>query len=77
MFGIYRSLPTNRSNVNAIKSVDAARFTEGTPPKGFCPIDDQPKRFEVINDELGSLGRDYDVITEHEYSTGLMKPMIL
>jgi hypothetical protein len=77
MFGIYRSLPSNWSNVNAVKSVNATRFAEGPSPKGFSPIDKQTECFQVVNDDLSTLGRDYDIITEHKDSTGLMKPKAL
>jgi hypothetical protein len=77
VFGIYCSLPTNRSNVNAFKSVNTTRFAEGPSPKGFCPIDEQSKAFEVIYDNLGSFRRNNNVITKHKYSPRLMKPKAL
>jgi hypothetical protein len=77
MFGIYCSLPSNWGNINAIKSVDATGFTEGTPIKGLCPINDQPKAFKVIYDPGSIKGRNYDVITEHKYRAGMMNPLTL
>jgi hypothetical protein len=41
MFGIYRSLPTNWSDIDAIKGIDTTGFTEGPAPKGFLLIDAQ------------------------------------
>jgi hypothetical protein len=77
VFGINRSLPTNWSDINAIKSIDATRFAEGPSPKGFSPIDEQSEALQAVYDDLGNLGGYNDVITEHKYSTGLMKPMAL
>jgi hypothetical protein len=77
VIGIYRSLPTNRSSIDAIKSINTARFAKGASPKGFCPIDEQSKRLQVFYNTWRLLGRDNDVITEHEGSAGLMKPLAL
>jgi hypothetical protein len=55
VLGIKRSLPSNWSNINAIKSVDATRFAEGPSPKGFCPVDEQAKALEIVYDGLGKL----------------------
>jgi hypothetical protein len=77
VFSIYRSLPTNWGNIDTIKGIDATGFTEGTPPKGLCPIDDQPKALEVIYDPGSTMGGDYDVITEHKDRAGMMNPLAL
>jgi hypothetical protein len=77
MFGIKCSLPTKRRDVDTIKGVNTTRLSEGSSPKGFCPIDEQSEALQVGANRLGSLGRYNDVITEHEYSTGLMKPTAL
>jgi hypothetical protein len=77
VFGIYRCLPSNWSDINAIKGINATRFAKGTSPEGFCPIDEKTEAFEPVYNVLYNFSPDYDVITEHKHSTGLMKPKAL
>jgi hypothetical protein len=41
MIGINCGLPSNWSDVDAIKGINATRFAEGPSPKGFSPINEQ------------------------------------
>jgi hypothetical protein len=43
VFSINRGLPTNWTDINAFKSIDAAGFAKGPSPIGFLPIDEQSK----------------------------------